>query len=833
MTYSQDRATVLASSNPYLELNSQGQTREFMLSGDRLTFGRAEDVDLKVETNPYWGAISRYHATLVRNGDEYEIYDSVENHKPSQNGLFVGQSRVGITEPYRLRDGIELQIGQNPATLVRVTYHNPNNPQSASVSTAGTKSIDLKNHSVLLGRDPNANLVLDAPVVSRKHAIIDADASGGYRLTDYSTNGVFVNDQKVNRSLRLPDGCTIRIGPFALVLRRDRLTLQDRGDRLRLDASEVTRIVPVKPSGNKTLLNGISMPLEPGQLVALVGGSGTGKSTLLKTLLGIQPLTGGKVCLNGEDLRRNFNIYRTQIGYVPQEDIVHRNLTVDRVLSFAAQLRLPPDTDIEAVVRKTLEDIELSDRRHTLVSKLSGGQLKRVSIAVELLADPKLFFLDEPTSGLDPGLDKKMMQLLQRLAHQEGRTVALVTHATANITLCDRIAFMGRGGNLCYFGSPKNAPTFFKVGQNDFADIYNELEKPSENTEGLSIEHHLDLLIEKNCKEWSDRFKQHPYHKTYVQDTLFVQASNSGHDATQTLYPQKERQDNSPKQVKPSPWRQLSILLQRDTQLVFADLTNLALSLLTAPIGIALITLAIRDRDPLVLGVEDDPTLAPLALRVLFVFTCAAIWVGLSGSLQSIVKESAIYARERLVNLGLSPYLGSKTLVLAFLALVQTFLMTAVVLIGFQSPESSLISWFMGFSVTTFLTLLTSGCLGLAVSSFVKNETQANTALPLLLLPQIIFSGVLFEMEGMGKFISWLMLSRWSVGAYGALVDVNGMVPEPMTAPDGSPIAQPFEATSVYDPTWSNLGLNWAILGLHAAVYLGLAWWQQKRKDIF
>ena len=276
--------------------------------------------------------------------------------------------------------------------------------------------------------------------------------------------------------------------------------------------------------------------------------------------------------------------------------------------------------------------------------------------------------------------------------------------------------------------------------------------------------------------------------------------------------------------------KQLILLAQRYFQLVSRDLVNLSLALLTAPIGISLLRLAVRDKDPLIGAPE--ATLAPLALRVLFVFTCAAIWVGLATSLQEIVKESAIYLRERLVNLGLFAYLGSKFFILSGLAVLQTLLMVGVILIAFKSPEPSFISWPVGASITTFLTLMSCISLGLVVSAIVKNSSQANSALPLLLLPQIIFSGVLFKMEGAASKFSWLMLSRWSVGAYGSLVNVNAMVPAPTTLPDGSILPQPFEPTPVYDPTWENLGLNWGILCVHIFVYLMLTLWLQKRKDI-
>lgn len=415
--------------------------------------------------------------------------------------------------------------------------------------------------------------------------------------------------------------------------------------------------------------------------------------------------------------------------------------------------------------------------------------------------------MDEPTSGLDPGLDKKMMELLRKLANQ-GRTVILVTHATANIKLCDRIVFLGRGGKLCYYGSPDEAFKFFNINNNDFADIYTELEKETEQETDNAI------------GNWQAKFQQSNYYQRYIGNHLSINSQ------LQSTNPPAEK-------VKRSPTEQLALLSERYFKLIQRDRVYLTLSLLTAPIGISLIPLAIRDKNPLILGSEPDPTLAPLALRVLFVFTCAAIWVGLSSSLQEIVKEAAIYLRERLVNLGLFPYLGSKVVIFSVLAALQTLLMTIVILIGFKSPTPDLISWQIGLAITTFLTLITSMSLGLVVSALVKNSSQANSALPLLLLPQIIFSGVLFKMEGIASKVSWLMLSRWSVGAYGSLVNVNAMVPEPTKLPDGSTLPQPFEVTSVYDPTWENLSLNWGILLLQIVIFLTITFWLQKRKDIF
>ncbi|MEC4893712.1 MAG: ATP-binding cassette domain-containing protein [Oscillatoria sp. PMC 1051.18] len=796
MTSQSSKRTVV-SSNPYIVLNNQGQILgPLELTKPKHILGRDSNrADLEVPVD--WNVVSSVHAIFQQVGEEYQIFDG-DGVKPSTNKLYVERKLITPTEGYLLQHNTELQIGQNPKNLLILTYYNPN--RAGNVKVPAQRFISLGNRSVLLGRDPHANLQLDAPTVSRRHAIIDKDNQGRYLLHDHSTNGVFVNDRRVNNSAVLPPGAKINIGPYTLVLQGDRLAIVDRGDNIRLDAYSLVREVKEKKGHIKTLLNNISLPIEPGQFVALVGGSGAGKSTLMRTLLGIDPTTSGKVFLNGEDLRKNFNIYRTQIGYVPQDDIIHRELTVEEVLTYAAKLRLPPDIDLKNVVEKTVSQVEISHRRNTLVSQLSGGQRKRVSIGVELLADPKLFFLDEPTSGLDPGLDKKMMLLLRKLADQ-GRTIILVTHATTNITLCDRIVFLGQGGKLCYFGLPQEAISFFGISSGDFADIYNFLEDPSQVADA------------------TNNFRNSNHYQRYISDRLSFASQQPG--------------DSPPQKVRRSFFPQLILLTQRYCQLIIRDPVNLVLNLLTAPIGIFLITFAIRDQEPFILGTEDDPSLAPLALRVLFVFTSAAIWVGLSSSLQEIVKESAIYLRELLVNLGLFAYLGSKAIVLGGLAILQSMLVVLVILLGFASPEPDLIPWFFGLEITTFLTLFTSISLGLMVSAIVKNSSQANSALPLLLLPQIIFAGVLFKMEGVGKIISWLMLSRWSVAAYGSLVNVNSLVPEAQILPDGSIVPLPFETTPIYDPTWENLGLNWGILILHAVIYLAITWVIQKWKDIF
>jgi ABC-type multidrug transport system ATPase subunit/pSer/pThr/pTyr-binding forkhead associated (FHA) protein/ABC-type multidrug transport system permease subunit len=779
--------------SPYLILNNQGEFSEsYNLVNKYHRLGRGKDqVDLVVPDT--WSVVSNWQATLRKVDNNYYIYDG-DGTKPSTNRLFINNILITPEDGYCLQHQDEIKIGQDSKACVIITYYDPS---QTSTPPPQKYQISLQNRSVVIGRDEGVTMQLEAPTVSRKHATIDSDDQGRYILKDYSTNGVYVNDEKVNGSAVIKSRDLIRIGPYILTLQGDNLVITDQGKNIRIDLDNLVRTQPPQ-------LNHISLPIEPGQLVAIVGGSGTGKSSLIKAMLGISPTQEGTVYLNGDNLPRNFNIYCTQIGYVPQDDIIHRDLTVNQVLTYAAKLRLS-DINVPKVVKQTLAEIELSDRAQTLVRDLSGGQIKRVSIGVELLADPKLFFLDEPTSGLDPGLDQKMMQLLQGLARQ-GRTVILVTHATNNITLCDRLIFLGLQGHLCYFGPPEKTLDFFQVTDNNFANIY------------------LNLESLPAVQSAAETFKESPDYQQYITSRLSIA--------------QHPNNPKIPQAIRGSFLKQLLVLSERYLQLILRDKLNLIFSLLTAPIGIALIKLAIP-ANPVLFITPNDPAidLAPLTLRVLFVFTCAAIWIGLFSSLSEIIKEQEIYTRERLVNLGILAYLGSKYLVLGGLAIVQSLIISLTIIVFFKPPVTDLLPWSLGLLITTTLTIFTAQSLGLMISAWVKNSNQANTSLPILLIPQIIFSGVLFKMDRIGQYLSWLMLSRWSVSAYGILVNVNKMIPELQggmsifeSAPLDCPL--PFEASPVYNYNWQNLLLAWGVLLLHIFIYVIITFFLQQRKDI-
>ncbi len=796
----------VVNTKPLIELNNQGRVKKFELTKNIHHLGRLSKwSDLLVPQE--WNIVSRKQAVIQREGTDYRIYDGDRN-SPSGNGMFINHTRINVSEGYLLKNGVQLYIGQDPRFQIILTYNNLENPSVITVPDRRRLNLNGLEGSVELGRSPQGNsyyaMELDAPTVSRLHATIYPNSEGGHVLQDHSTNGTFINGTRLERKILLKKEDTIQIGPYILIYTGDSLELNNATNNIRLDAHQLCRKVKDKNRQEKIILNNLSLAIEPGQLVALVGGSGAGKSTLMKSLLGIAPLSSGEVFLNGDNLAHNWAIYRSQIGYVPQDDIIHYNLTVKEVLTYACRLRLPPDTNIDKLVTNTINQIQLSHVANTLVSKLSGGQRKRVSIGVELLADPKLFFLDEPTSGLDPGLDKEMMELLKQQA-KHGRTIVLVTHATGNIEVCDRIVFLGMGGHLCYFGPPKEALSFFQMPQADFkyfADIYIKLNK------GTNV-----------VKDWSEKYLSSTQYLSYIKNTLS---------------PGNQRQQTTDSSIKTgiSPIKQLWFLSQRYGTLVLRDRISLILALLSGPITILLTHLSLGKEQPLNIIDLPHATQASLALRLLFIFSCIAIWIGLSNSIQEIVKESAIYCRERLLNLGLIPYVGSKLIIRSCIAIAQTILMTFAVTV-FDPPESNLINWHVGFAITTALTLIASTSLSLMLSASVKDINKGNGLLPLIMIPQIILSGVLFtfEPQSLASKLSWLTLSRWSVGSYGALADVNSLAPI-INNNQMSKLSHLFQPSDVYNAEWNNLLLNWIILIIHTVVYVAITLIVQKRKDI-
>jgi ABC-type multidrug transport system ATPase subunit len=822
---------------PFLLVQDEGQTHSVLLGERTLTMGRAPDNDIVLRSR----FVSARHARIEPDGAAHRIVDV-----GSTNGLLYEGKRLPASSPHALRDGDVLRIG-DPATgnFVTLTYRNPHAARATqSATVVRSYPLDPNDLSITIGRE-GAEIVLDNPQVARQHAVIER-ANGRHLLRDVgSANGTFVNGQRITQHTLRP-GDVIQIGAFKLVYDGDSLDQYDQRGALRIDARNLSRAV-TRNGRTRLILKDISLSIAPREFVALVGGSGTGKSTLLNALSGYVQASGGQVLVNGDDYYRNFDAYRSVLGYVPQDDIIHRALPVDRALGYAARLRLPDDTapaEITQRIGRVLEDVEMTPHRDTLVENLSGGQRKRVSIGAELLADPSLFFLDEPTSGLDPGLEKKMMYTLRRLA-DSGRTIVLVTHATANITQCDHVAFMS-DGRLVYFGPPEEALQFFNVTSGDFADIYTKLEGTADpQTPDRWAVAQRDLKEEYEAWQqhggrglgvggqgrnsqpptpnsqppalaelWETKFRASPQYASYVVGRL---AQAPGGPVAGSAGGEQHRLP------KVSRLRQLATLARRNADLSVQDRRNVLILLLQAPI-IGLLLLLVAKADAIV----GRNAFASEAKKVLFMLATVAVWFGIINAAREIVKEAPIYRRERLANLRIGPYLLSKVLILTLLVVVQSALLLALLSLKVSFPTQGLLMPALPeLYITTFLTSLAGLALGLALSASASTPDRATSLVPLALIPQILFAGVIFNLgEGITiqRLLSWLTISRWAMDAYGATVDINSLPFQPGFGVLPNPPAE-------YSHTAGHLLSRWLILLAYMAGCLLLTAWLLKRRD--
>jgi len=602
-----------------------------------------------------------------------------------------------------------------------------------------------------IGRDEGNAIRLKHPQVSRVHAAVGFDGAR-WTVTDlYSSNGTFVNDQPVTDPRPLATGDTLRISDYVFVFHetvvdgeaRARLDLFSEEGNARVDAIKLLRVVPPR----LVLLREVSLSIRPRELVAVVGGSGAGKSTLVNALSGFRPADGGAVLLNGVDFYKNLDSLRETLGFVPQDDIIHGELSVHRALFYAASLRLPEDTrrgEIHERIEQVLEDLQLTERRDIAIRRLSGGQRKRVSIGVELLNRPRLFFLDEPTSGLDPGLETEMMRTFRRLADQ-GHTVIVITHATGNIHLCDQMIFMARGGALAWYGPPAAALKHF--GVSEFAEIYARVEtEPSE--------------------EWERRYQASPQYRELVQERL--------DEVPPALMPRAA----GPVITRQSTWgraldwlrneafrrvvrrtdmqRQFYILTQRYAEITLRDHRNLLLMLLQAPIIAGLLAVVFpRDAFDLIGGTYVQ------AKTLLFLMVCCCIWFGTSNAAREICKEAAIWRRERSANLKIPPYVMSKVAVLSLLCVVQSAVMLGVIGSRIDLPDLGPVMLQKMFLIL-LMASLGGLAMGLLLSAIVNNPDKAQSLVPIVLIPQLVLAGALIPLKGWAADVGYLMFSKWA-----------------------------------------------------------------------
>lgn len=720
---------------PRLVINESGkEPRIIELTVDRMKIGRQDDNDIVLENR----FISRRHAELEKRGQDYYIIPA-----PNVSNPLLVDGRP-VMEASRLINGAKIRLGgYAPGEMVSLDYLAP--------AVEGQQVIKFTENKVMsIGRDPGNAIVLPAPVISRFHAEVEK-VGQRFRVRDLrSHNGTFVNGKRITGEMWVHPGDNIQIGPYRFVVAENEFSQSDQSEGVSVDIYGLNK----KVSKSLNILQDIFLAFKPKEFIVVVGQSGGGKSTLVDAIAGYRPATHGRVIVNKTiDVYKEFNAIRSNIGYVPQKDIIHMELTVFQALNYAAQLRMPADTSKEERIQRVeevMDDLDLTHRRDTQISKLSGGQQKRVSIGVELLTKPGLFFLDEPTSGLDPGMETELMRLMRRLADQ-GRTIVMITHATKNVMLADKVVFLARGGYLAWFGPPEEALAFFdqfrterdrRVSPMEFDHIYTLLDN-----------HELG-----SPAEWADRFRKNPAYAKYIHEPLA--------GATQQRIP--ENTNSIPKTLKRSnqvsALRQFFILSARNIKIMVVDKFGLALLLLTAPLmasldfvlasGVGKNPLSFKD------GNFND------VIITLIVLTNTTILVGGLAFMRELVKERAIYKRERMVNLKLSSYIISKIWVALVLALYQAACYTLVHFLAFENTGGSLEVFL--FFVTVYLIIVAGMMLGLFSSALAPNANTAPLLLIMFIIPQMVLSGALVSLSPVAEAPA---SSHW---AFQAFVGIGG-----------------------------------------------------------
>lgn len=734
---------------PRLTVTVAGQKPStYTLTQPLIRIGRAEDNDIVIDSR----IVSRHHACLEKNPTGYRLVILPDAGNPV---LLDGRP---LPTSRQLGNGDLLRIGSvDPGMMVTLVYN-----EEAPVQAGEMQPIRFGEKTLIqIGRDPSNDVVLASPTVSRFHAQIER-VGHRYLLRDlHSANGTFVNDQPVVKETWLNADDTVRIGRHRFVMKQDQLDRYDETHGLKVEAVGLNKWV----RKDLNILQNISLCFEPREFIVVVGQSGGGKSTLIDAIIGYRPATHGTVLVNGTNVYRNFDAVRNNIGFVPQRDIIHTGLTVYQALDYTARLRMPRDTTKEERHKRiieVLEDLDLMHRKDSPIGKLSGGQIKRVSIGVELLTSPGLFFLDEPTSGLDPGTETAFMHLMRRLADQ-GRTIVMVTHATKNVMLADKVVFLARGGYLAWFGPPDEALAYFdsfrsererRAREMEFDQIYAILDDPSKGT----------------AQDWAKRFADHPAYQQYIVEALKRTEAARGQPAVEappqpgTALPQTVKVRSPKPKRTASGLSQFFVLSARNLRILIRDRSSLILMLLAAPLVSCLdfIIAPLMGRTPF----DYNTGNAGNGSITLFLMTIYCLLVAGLSQMREFVKEEDIYKRERLVNLKIIPYVASKVWVALLLAFYHAAAYTAIHFLAFDMP-GGLVEFGLTY-VTMVLAAMAGMVAGLLASALAPAASSAPMIMILLLVPQIVLSGALAPVP---ENISAVASTRW---AFEALIGITG-----------------------------------------------------------
>lgn len=708
--------------------------------------------------------LSPVHVRVFRGTDGWEA----EPAGPECQVLLAGQA----TARAHLTPGALVRLADRVGNFATLRVLRESSAVTARSALRG--ALPSIGSSVVIGSGAACAIRLDHPLVRPRHAIVRRDDAGTLWLDDRTTvAGTYVNGRRLRGRIRIAAGDTIQVGPSSARVGVDMLEPLAQVSGVDVVADGACFDVEVKRSGPRRLLTDVNLHLPPASLTAVAGPSGAGKTTLMRLLSGQNASTSGQVRFNGIDLAECREAHAALMGFVPQDDVVHSDLTVHEALTYQARLRLGKESTTamqEDAIGRALGFVGLDDQRGQLVKTLSGGQRKRVSIAAELLNEPEILFLDEPTSGLDPGLDKRMMLLLRLLADQ-GRTVILTTHAISHVDVCDTLVLVGPGGHVIYAGHPDDAPAWFGVPS--LGDVFSLIDTPTESTAAAARLATVSVPA--------------PTPSGPVGRETGSSRPNGGASGI----------------AKPSfgspAWRETlfhqgRIFASRYVRLLTRDRTALAFSLLQG-VAVALLTALVAPK-PLDWALKGSgPT---------FVLGCSAVWFGMINSVRELVKERTIWRREELAGSNAAAYLASKVSVLGTLAAIQS--VTTLMALAFTvhlPPTSPVASPFVAMMITLWLANLAGMAIGLVVSAVAPSSDRAMSIVPYLLITQLVLCGVLFPLGAVAP-ISWLMPARWAVSALGGV--------------SGLSAAALHQSSGLYPHTAIGLIGNWVMLVVLAAV---------------
>jgi len=761
--------------------------------------GRDPQADIVVSDS----RVSWHHAVFQVEGGAWFAEDC-----GSTNGTFVASQKIGRFE---IAGDCILRLGDaadGPAMICSLSRPaTPGRPPATpgpAASRPGTGSsfqrsrVDLRPTAVMrvpvrtlrIGRAEDNDIVLADLSVSRHHAEL-RNIGGRYEIVDLdSRNGIFVNGIRVFTA-PVTEQDIVSIGPGTFRLVGDELRqFIDRGD-----VSLVAQDLTVRISG-KVLLDHVSFPIGERSLVAVIGPSGAGKTTLLHALAGIRPADEGAVLYDNRDLYSHYAELRHRIGLVPQEDVIHLPLTPRRSLGYAAELRFPGDTSPEerlGRVQEVIDELKLMETTKerpqpaadTQAAALSGGEKKRVNIALELLTKPSVLFLDEPTSSLDVELKEEVVESMSDLA-RDGRTVIMVTHDLEYLDKCDRVLVLLPGGKMAFYGPSDEGLRFF--GKTRWVEVYRAFRSEPE-------------------RDWAGDFRRSSCYQQYVASGLAGPVPESARGAVR------------PPPAPRSRLAQLAILCRRYVALIAAD-RGFLIWLAALPIVLgALIRLSVSAKD---LASGKDLGLAGLnnsnALTTLLFLVIIASFTGGFSSVRELIKERPMYLRERTAGLSAGAYLLSKVVVLGFISAVQAVLLVLIGVAGADLPKQGAFLKpvpLVELMLDVIVLAVVSMTLGLVVSALVSSSDKTMTVLVMLSIGQVMLSGGVLQLTGRLDEISRLAPARWGFAATASTVNLNVISPPP---PEGR-----------IDGLWGHSPSRWllavAVQIVLAGVFTFIAWW--------